>query len=239
MKQAQVPSWEPHGKALLAWWEGYEDAVIGIKMPDEPVTYMPIEIYFRSAGEMPEIENYALQLCSGKTLDVGAGAGSHCLLLQAKGIEVIGLDIAPEAVNIMNVRGVRQTICGDFLDTQLDQSFDTLLFLMNGIGIAGTLNGLKNYLLHSHHLTHQNSQLLLDSSDLSYSTEEYEKTAPYLGEISYQLSFGELEGAPYKWLYVDPQTLATIADETGWVCQIVFEEEESYLARLTKKENQL
>lgn len=236
MNQNNIPSWAPHGKALLSYWHGNHEAAIGIKMKGEKTIEMPMEIYFRSEEEMPNIEQYALEFCQGKVLDVGAGAGAHCLLLQENGLEVTGLDIVPEAVHIMKKRGVEETICVDFLKLEKQEQYNTLLFLMNGIGIAGSLEGLTNYLQHAHELCRDDGQILLDSSALDLP--EKQESNSYYGEISYQLSFEQFEGEAYQWLYVDPLTLHNIAVQNNWNCQIIYEEGDgSYLARLTKSDS--
>jgi len=231
-----LPSWTPHGKALLAFWKGKLDCSLGITIEGESTDWMPIDTYFRTIEEMPELEAYALSLCTGNTLDVGAGAGAHSLLLQGEGKKVVALDIAPEAIEIMKARGIKQTICSDFLSLQTPQLFDTLLFLMNGIGIAGNLEGLKKYLIHANELTKPNGQILLDSSDLRKTDTKLSAKESYFGIINYQLSFEKQKGEPYQWLYIDPDLLNQTASNTGWYCQIIFENEDgSYLARLIKK----
>ena len=40
---------------------------------------MSVAYLFRNFEEMPKIEQLALQLCKGKILDIGCGAGSHSL----------------------------------------------------------------------------------------------------------------------------------------------------------------
>lgn len=58
------------------------------ELDDLPVSYL-----FRNYKEMNALEKKALELASGKVLDVGAGAGSHSLYLQnEKKLEVIALD---------------------------------------------------------------------------------------------------------------------------------------------------
>lgn len=230
-----TPSWEPHGKALMACWRGDQEARIGIEMTGAGTVMMPAAIYFRYEEELPGVEFYALQLCEGRILDVGAGAGAHCLWLQAAGMEVTGLDISPDAVTVMQERGVQQTACGSFLDFEDAGGYDTLLFMMNGIGVAGTLEGLGQFLAHAHTLVRPGGQILLDSADLRETGMELDAEAAYFGEIEYRLMFEDCIGEAYKWLYVDREELASIAREQGWATQIVYEAGEgSYLARLVK-----
>lgn len=45
--------------------------------------------------QMPLLERTALQLATGKILDVGAGSGCHSLALQEAGKDVHAIDISP------------------------------------------------------------------------------------------------------------------------------------------------
>lgn len=235
MKNSELAPWQPHGLALKAYWEGDKKAKVDIHMDDDSITSMPIEIYFRTLEEFPEIEKIALPLCKGKTLDVGAGAGAHCLALQENGTDVTGLDISPEGVEIMTLRGVKKTICQDFLKYDPTQAFDTLLFLMNGIGIAGTVHQLDEYLQHAHSITTADGQIILDSSDLTFTELELDYDQEYHGIFNYQLSFEGKTGSTYQWLYIDQEKLTEIAEKNNWLCEIIYEQEDGgYLARLKK-----
>jgi 2-polyprenyl-3-methyl-5-hydroxy-6-metoxy-1,4-benzoquinol methylase len=106
---------------------------------------MPIATYFRSSQKMPDLEMTALENCKGKVLDIGAGAGSHTLLLQQKGLDVTALEISEKAVDIMRLRGVKKVVCQDVFSYTNDP-FDTLLLLMNGVGLTGSIDGLRQFI---------------------------------------------------------------------------------------------
>ena len=74
------------GMALKDYQNGHytEDIKTYSSLDEEDV--IPIPYLFRTFNEMPKIEQKALQLAQGKVLDIGAGAGSHALYLQNKGI---------------------------------------------------------------------------------------------------------------------------------------------------------
>jgi len=199
---------------------------------DEPEE-MPVDIFFRKEDEMPDIELEAMDLCEGRVLDVGGGAGSHSLILQERGFDVIALDISDTAVEIMKSRGLKQVVKADIY-TYSGEKFDTLLFLMNGIGLTGTLEGFRRFLEHAKTLLNEDGQLLFDSSDISYLYEETKKpTDKYFGEVSYQYAYRGETGEWFNWLYIDPFTLKKIAKECGWECHLLFDTgEDQYLAEM-------
>lgn len=199
---------------------------------DEPEE-MPIDIFFRSGEEMPDLEHKALTFCKGKTLDVGAGVGSHALLLQEMGVDVHAIDISAAAVKIMQQRGVKKAFEQDIFLTQ--EKYDTLLFLMNGIGLTGTLAGFIDFLEKAKNLIYPDGQLIFDSSDISYLYEDLPKpNNKYFGEVSYRYEYQKQKGNWFNWLYLDQATLIHTAEQGGWQCEIVFDDgEDQYLARLS------
>ncbi len=200
---------------------------------DEPEE-MPVDVYFRGEDEMPELELTALAMCKGKVLDVGAGVGSHALILQKRGFNVTGMDISAPAVTIMKQRGLKQAIEGNIL-TYKEDTYDTLLFMMNGIGLTGSIAGLKAFLQHVKGLINPDGQLVFDSSDLSYLYQEIPfPLNGYYGEVSFRYEYKSIKGNWFKWVYVDQKTLIDIARQSGWDAEIVFEDDhDQYLARLT------
>ena len=63
---------------------------------------------------MPMIERMALDMVKGKTLDVGAGASCHSLVLQERSIDVTAIDISPLSVETMKERGIKKVLEQDF-----------------------------------------------------------------------------------------------------------------------------
>ncbi|HWL00470.1 MAG TPA: methyltransferase domain-containing protein [Parapedobacter sp.] len=198
------------------------------------VEEMPVSEFFRKPIDFPELEHIALSLCDGRVLDVGAGAGSHALFLQKRGTDVTALERSPLAGEVMRARGVKQVITTDFFEYDKAR-YDTLLFLMNGIGVAGTIDGLSTLLSHCKTLLNDGGQLLFDSSDIAYLYADgtVDKPAGYYGEIRYQYAYKGARSAPFDWLFIDQDTLIGIARPLGWVVQILYEDgHDQYLARM-------
>ena len=199
---------------------------------------MPVEYLFRSFEKMPQLEQQALKLAKGKILDVGCGAGSHSLYLQNKGLDVTAIDISANAINACQLRGLKNTRMQNVLALQ-NETFDTILLLMNGTGIFGTLAALPAYLQHLKSLLNPNGQILLDSSDLIYMYDENEDGSysipaeGYYGEISFTVSYKGQTDPPFPWLYLDYNTLQRAAQANGLQCELIAEGEHfDYLARL-------
>ncbi|MHC8950373.1 class I SAM-dependent methyltransferase [Sphingobacterium hungaricum] len=195
---------------------------------------MPVEVFFRDEEDFPELEFIALSLCDGKVLDVGAGVGSHALYLQSKNFDVDALEISATSCEVMKKRGVKQVIEEDFYQLE-NKQYDTLLFLMNGIGIAENLDGFRKLLNHSKTLLSDKGQLIFDSSNISYLYEEYRIPYPhhYFGEIHFQYEYKGTLGKPFNWLYIDQDELIKIAKEENWVVQILFDDDnDQYLVRM-------
>ena len=80
-------------------------------------------------------------------LDVGCGVGNHMLYLQEQQIKVVGLDPSEGCVEIALQRGAREVYCDLWQNLKADTTFQTILLMMNGLGLAGRLSELSSFLL--------------------------------------------------------------------------------------------
>lgn len=197
---------------------------------------MPVEVFFREEEDMPDLELCAMDICEGEVLDIGAGVGMHTKVLQDRGFKVAGLEISEMAIQIMKDRCVVEAVKEDIYEFD-QRRFDTLLLLMNGIGLVGTIRGLEKFLDHAKKLLNPDGQILLDSSDISYLYDDIPRPqGKYFGELSYRYEYKRQVGDWFNWLYIDQTTLEAIADKCGYHFQVIFEDDaDHYLARLTLK----
>ncbi len=222
-----------YGQALQDFFDGKQEHQLWLNNNYGGPEEMPVEVFFRPEAEMPEAELLALHLCRGKVLDIGAGAGSHALVLQEQNFEVTALEISPGAASVMQKRGVKTVVQQDVFQYKT-KKFDTLLLLMNGIGLTQNLAGLDRFLQHAKQLLLPGGQLIFDSSDIAYLYEglPFPKNK-YYGEISYQYQYKNQLGEWFNWLYIDQKTLIKTASKNGWVCEILYEDDmDLYLAKL-------
>ena len=230
------------GKAALDYFNGEytEDIKTLSSLGDEDI--IPVPYLFRSFEEMPLLEQKALQLCKGQTLDIGCGAGSHSLYLQNQGVAVTALDASIGSIEVCKKRGVKSTRYIS-IENYTEFQYDTLLLLMNGIGLAGTLQNLEGFLLHLKTLLKPNGQIVLDSSDIIYMYDEDEDGGvwvpgdlDYYGEISFYLEYKNEKSERFNWLYVDFETLSQECQKVNLNCDLVISGDHyDYLAKLSPK----
>src|SRR5262245_46941181 len=92
-------------------------------------------------------ERRAMRFVRGRVLDVGCGGGRVCLHLQDRGLDVIGIDSSPGAVEVFKRRGVHQAhvLAVEGLDGSLGL-FDTLVMLGQNLGMLGNLQRARRLL---------------------------------------------------------------------------------------------
>ena len=230
------------GKAI---WDFYQNKSADDLLTETSISEideLPVEYFFRDFDEMNLLEQKALELSTGKILDIGAGAGSHSLYLQnEKKLEVFALDNSPKSVEVCQLRGVKNVWCSDILDFPV-QTFDTILLLMNGTGIFESLDKIDLYLEKLQSLLNENGQILIDSTDILYMYDRDEDGGVmvpadrYYGEVDYFIHYQLDTENPTKWLYLDFETFKRAAENNGLEIEKILQEEDSYLAKLTKKD---
>jgi SAM-dependent methyltransferase len=221
--------WTPLGAALLAFHHGRRDAVLRVDSDAFATEEVPVAAYYRpDTIDLSPLELTALDLCRGRVLDAGAGAGRHALELQRRGHQVTAIDIDAAAVQVMRARGVRDARLADVASTTQER-YDTALLLMNGIGIAGEVTGLDGLLAGLVRTLAHGGQILCDSADLleDFDRDDLENLRGrafgnlLLGEVSFRLSFDHLRGGWYPWLFAAADLLRERARTVGLSCEIV------------------
>ena len=230
---------DPMGAAIYDFHRNGSADVLKVYSSDFDDDEIPVSDLFREYEDMPYIERVALDLAAGRILDVGAGSGCHSLALAKAGKESVAIDISPLSVEVMRERGVDARLV-NLYDDSFAEKFDTVLMLMNGTGIIGTLENMDTFFTRIRQLLNPDGCVLIDSSDLRYLFEEEDGSLmidladDYYGLVDYQMQYKDVLGEPFDWLYVDFDTLAYYAEENGFMAEMVANGEHyDYLARLT------
>lgn len=219
------------GTAFLEFHAQGIDHPIQVWINGEEQDPLPPSYFFRSYEEMPEIEQLALAACGDRVLDVGAAAGCHSLWLKANGHRVRSIELSPLACDVMRQRGLTDVVCADFLAMEPVPEFDTVLFLMNGLGMGKDVEGTARLLRHAARFLHADGQIIGDSSDIAYlydddeTKRELSSQPPfdhYYGKVHFELKWKNLI-SEFPWIYPDPAVLRQLASLEGLDFTVVAE----------------
>ena len=104
MRRALEVEGDAFGHALL----DHLDGCAGHELIERSDGYIEIsadtETYF---AELSDQQRLVVDHAVGRVLDVGCGAGRYALYLQERGLQVIGIDVSPLAIEVCRRRGLR------------------------------------------------------------------------------------------------------------------------------------
>lgn len=231
---------DPIGRAVYDYHFNSINQPITVHSDDFDDDTIDTDYLFRSYKQMPALEKKAMSLCKGTVLDVGACAGVHSVYLQEKGFEVTALETSALCCEVLKNRGLSNVLQQDIFKFG-NQTFDTILLLMNGTGIAGTLAGLEVLVPQLKTLLTPEGQILIDSSDLIFLYEQEDGSAiidlnaeKYYGELMFQTEYKNWSSQPFPWLYVDLNNLGNVIEKNQLKLNKVFKGQHyDYLAQIT------
>ncbi len=233
----RVEAQEPLARALVDHFEsGRPVALTALREEGFSYTIDTSEFFELETGRTGAIDAKVLEVSRGQVLDAAAGAGRHALALQARGLEVRALDISPALVRLMHRRGVEDAVVGD-LNGCAGGPYDTILLLMQSIGIGEDRPGVESLLRRLVSMLTCDGQLLVDSSPLVVPDDEGEgfMEGEQGAEVGVEVAFTyrNLLGAPFRWIYLDEATLIAWCSALGLRCDVLVRTEEGeYLARI-------
>lgn len=193
------------GSAIEAYFLNSDDTPIRvfINKNEEPEMYP--SVFFRSYKNMLKYEKISLRESKGRVLDLGCGAGCHALYLQKKGVEITAVEISKKSAKVAAARGVEKVINLDWRNLSL-KNFDTVLVLMNGMGLAESPAELKLMFKKLKSFLSKNGSILIDSTDVTYAKADWPMLdSEYFGKVQFELKYkGKTQCFP--WLFVDLDT---------------------------------
>lgn len=207
-------------------------ALMLVILPDEA---WPVEMdHFLGSVPLSETEERVLALCRGSILDIGAGAGRHSTVLQARGHDVHALDISPGAVEVMRARGLSQVHCEDWRSFLRGEAprFDTVLLLNRGLGLTGSTDGFRELLRVVRGALRPDGRLLTDCMpppSVSPASKSGERSPVALrGEHDVRLremylQYGDREGKRFGFVEMSVELVGEISTQEGWAMEVLCE----------------
>lgn len=190
--------------------------------------------YFAPVRRWPAVERRALRYVRGRVLDVGVGAGRVALELQARGREVVAIDVSPGAVEVARNRGVSDVrlLAFEEVDASLGH-FDTVAMYGNNFGLFGSRAKARRLLRRLRPFV---ARIVATSND-PYATEDPAHLAYHernrgrgrmSGQLRLRVRYRDLVGPWFEYLIVSPDEMADIVESTGWQLRRLVRDEGSY-----------
>ena len=226
------------GQAALDFLNFKHDEFIYVKSETMEDDVISVNHLFRNFEKMPICEQAALNEVKGKVLDVGGGVGSHCLYLQEQGYQTTMLDFSSGLCEVSKKRGVENVVKNDFFTWKTDQKYDTVLFMMNGIGIGGSFDTFKQAIELSFELLNEGGQILFDSTDITFCYEQNDGSIllpiniEYLGFVKFKLKYKGKEDDWFDWAYYSAEKLRELLPKK-YSLEILKEDGPAYCGRIT------
>lgn len=230
------PRKDPLGAMMLDYYEGKRDVFVEVESATMEMWEMPGATMFRSYTEMDALERQALTLCRGRILDVGAGSGCHSLYLQQQGLDVDALDISPGCVRVMELQKVKNIVHRN-LFSLTERTYRTILMLMNGLGICGSLDGVNLFLQFVKTILEDGGQVIAESTVLDVPDGEAinfdDEDDDYYGQTAFKMHYGDIVSDSFDWIYLDYETLEALVTYNDLQCELLAKDESGrYLVRI-------
>ena len=223
-----VPSVDAFGQMLL---DGTDAEIVE---RDDGFIAASMLNYFAPVRRWATVERRALRFVRGRVLDVGVGAGRVALELQARGREVVAIDVSSGAVEVARNRGVQDVrlLALEDVDASLER-FDTLVMYGNNFGLFGSRAKARRLLRQLRPFV---GRIVATSND-PYGTDDpahlaYQERNRARGRMSGQLRlrvrYRDLVGPWFEYLIVSPDEMAEIVEGTGWQIRHLVRDDGSY-----------
>ncbi|MFQ5837438.1 MAG: class I SAM-dependent methyltransferase [Thermoplasmata archaeon] len=200
--------------------------------------------YFAEYEDWPPHEKEAMKFARGRVLDIGCGAGRHSLYLQERGLEVLGIDNSPLAIEVCRKRGLGETRV--MSATQVSSRlgiFDTILMLGNNFGLFGSYERARWLLKRFRNMTSEDGRIIAESND-PYKTEVPEHLAYHdlnrergrmPGQVRIRVRYKKYLTPWFDYLLVSKGEMESIVGGTGWkVRRFIDSEGSPYIAVIGK-----
>lgn len=225
---------DPFGQALLDHCRGERTEPLIQRDGETTLEHSIEEFYFVDVETAePGRTAWLEETLDGPLLDLGAGAGKHTLHFQEQ-FETVALEVSEELVDVLHERGVEDARQGDMFalrSTFERDQFRSALAWGTQIGLAGSMDGLRNFLGDLAFVTTPDATAVLDSYDPTMdATAELlgYRADPTPGQASRVIHFeyNGTVGVTLLFRLFSPETIREATTGTGWDVRDVSRDED-------------
>jgi SAM-dependent methyltransferase len=236
---------DAYGRAMLDAFEG---------RPAEEIVERDDGVFYVGAGpsrylapfrEWPAHERTAMRWASGRVLDAGCGAGRVIVHLQDEGLDVVGFDVSPLAVEVCRRRGAKSVSVMPI--TRIGRSlgrFETIVMLGGNFGLLGTASRACRLLRRMHGMTTPHARILAATRDPNATADaddrEYMRRNEAMGRMPGQfrirIRYGKLCTPWFHQLTVAVADMDAIVRAAGWRIETILEGREGRYVGVLSKE---
>jgi SAM-dependent methyltransferase len=202
--------------------------------------------YLSEYKNWPVHQKKALRYARGKVLDIGCGAGRHCLYLQKKGLDVLGIDNSPLAIKVCKLRGLRKAKVMSITEVSPKLGrFDTILMLGNNFGLFANIKRAKRLLKRFHKMTTSKARIIAESRD-PYLTDDSAHLAYHklnksrgrmAGQVRIRVRYKKHVTSWFDYLLVSKDEMRQILAGTGWMVNRFIDANASQYIAIIEKQN--
>lgn len=239
------PEEDAFGEILLRSLEGTPAAEI-VERRDGfiDVGMLGGKAYLAPFRNWPPVERQGMRYVRGRVLDIGCGGGRVCLEAQRRGLEVVGIDISPGAVEACRRRGVQDVrLLGiDEVDENLGE-FDTIVMYGNNFGLFGSPAKARRLLRRLHRLTSKRGRIVAtsvhvyrtdDPTHLAYH-EHNRRRGRMAGQLRLRVRFRDLATPWFDYLIVSQEEMEELVAKTGWHVRRFLDDEGPFYCAVLEK----
>jgi SAM-dependent methyltransferase len=202
-------------------------------------------VYFSEYGKWPSSYKKAMRFARGRVLDIGCGAGRCSLYLQDKGLDVVGIDSSPLAIEVCRQRGLKdaRVLSIGQISAKLG-IFDTILMMGNNFGLFGSFSGARRLLRRMNKMTSPKGRIIAETSDV-YRTDNPDHLSYHelnrqrgrmAGQIRVKVRYRKYATPWFDYLMVSRNEMENILEGTDWKLDRIIESQGPlYVAVIGKK----
>ena len=220
------------GQALKGYLKGdlSQYVIRGKDGNDEKIN---IDTFFTSYFDWEDYEKTLIaNHAEGRILDIGAGAGRHSLFLQDRGFDVHAIDNSPQAVRLMEIRGLKKVYLMDLRKINFPpEYFDTALIMFNDLGLAGTIKNTVKLLKKLFTMTKPTGKVIVTLRNPLAGNSSSE----LMEKIKIRMEYNDAIGNWFNSIMVSPDELKNLIRDTGWFVTDIIEGKDGFYGAVLKK----